>query len=50
MKSLYPAYILFKNCNSLNLQHRALEPSPSANYDLGLSGEILSVNTSMIDL
>ena len=34
--------------NSLNLQHRRLEHS--VNYDLGLSGEILSVTASMIDL
>ena len=49
MKSLYPAYTIFQILfNSLSLQHRGLEPS--ANYDVGLSGEILSVNASIIDL
>ena len=49
MKSLYPTYAFFKILfNSLTLQHRGLEPS--VNYDLGLSGEILSVTASMIDL
>ena len=48
MKSLYPTYAFFQTLfNSLNLQHRGLEPS--VNYDLGLSGEILSL-TASIDL